>query len=308
MVEVGPMYITQEVDIADALRAGNLQEICGAQKGEVPKFLQYSSENCPTGFEWMLDTRTVVLQRVDPCWGLFCRFSFDILNTNGEKIFEANPGGLCDCGFVMRINKGGQELAYSQRSYLATCMPIGCICCDEGLRVEAPKGNVLGFVTIRLDCKCGECGECCKCDGKCGDCCKGCKCDCKCNCTCCCGVVSKPIFFIMDPLRQLMMTINVELLALCPEICNDKCLLPRYCGSNCRDRCLDKIYILRAHNTDIVGAGTIIGELRRICDGCTMECTCCKSPRYSVTFPEDLEIRMKIVVMHAIFLMNNLGH
>jgi len=80
------------------------------------------------------------------------------------------------------------------------------------------------------------------------------------------------------------------------------CGLRQPCGPclSCR---ADQIYSLRANDSDIIGIGTVLGEIRKLYPGCL-----CKDPdHYVLKFPLDLDVKMKAVLLCGAFYLKNAG-
>jgi len=98
----------------------------------------------------------------------------------------------------------------------------------------------------------------------------------------------------MDKDRKIVMSINEELTICCGVHINPTC-----CN---RD---DQLFTLRANNGALLGFGDVIGEVTKKYPGCI---EFCKDPdHYVLNFPLDLDVKMKIVVVCAIFVMKMMG-
>jgi len=107
---------------------------------------------------------------------------------------------------------------------------------------------------------------------------------------------------VLNPDREVQMTINVDsgmLLRCCTSYY--QCQLSSCCECCAICDCDDTVYSLRANDySDLIGRGTVIGEVRKEYPG-----FCCPDPdHYQLTWPQDLDVKMKALVMSAIFLMD----
>jgi len=261
---------------------------------------------CPAGLEYLLSLNElhVILHR-DCCDG---RLKFDVKDSQLETIVRLKQQFDCcsqkEYSILVDHFANGQiyQNAIFGRKELPCCITT---CNDKGLRVESPHGVVAGYVVFGPDhdCDCCSCGKCgcetcgkCGCDtcGKCG--CETC-CECKpcCLCLCgffCCMKTSGPILYIMDMDRNIVMSINDELNICCGKLINCDC-----CTRS------DQMFSLRANNGESLGTGDIIGQVTKKYPGCI-----CKDPdHYVINFPLDLDVKMKVVIVCAIFVMKMLG-
>lgn len=100
----------------------------------------------------------------------------------------------------------------------------------------------------------------------------------------------------MNADREVVLTINEDKTVTCLSGITD--ILDKICPS--RD---DIIYSLRADNASPSGSGVQIGTISKKYPG-----RCCPDPdHYTLNVPEDLDVRMKTLVVCSVLFMKYLG-
>jgi len=300
------------------------------------------TRDCPAGLESLLNNKIIEMKKPKPgCLSKlipFCMQSdnltrFDISHEDTKEAFltSVEESLVCNNGYSITVTGTARSLLSmrAKREY-PFC---GLKSRDKGLCVEAPKGVVIGYVTTRPDpvkvesskveskkkCSCSSCckspsKDCCKCPANCckcpANCCKCpencCKCDNCCKCRCFCGfdvtvTRTRPMLFIMNEEREILLTINEDTHSDL-RCCTKHLEWPSICDVCCEDTD-DIIYSLRGNDDpDLIGKGTVIGEVRKKYPG-----RFCPQPDdYQIKWPEDLDVKMKAVVMCAIFVLDKL--
>jgi len=118
--------------------------------------------DCPPGLEYLTQIDQILVhqavQLLDAFTGFDCKNKFQVKNSLGQQIYyAAEESGFCErqiCGshrgFTMHIadNMGNEVLrATRQFKCCAGCCWFACAnCCAYEIEVEAPVGQVIGFV------------------------------------------------------------------------------------------------------------------------------------------------------------------
>ncbi|XP_070173361.1 phospholipid scramblase 1-like isoform X2 [Littorina saxatilis] len=113
--------------------------------------------NCPRGLEYLASVDQLIVKQKMEALEAFTGFEtnnkYEVLNTMGQRVFMAVEDTCCCtrccCGaarpFDIKImDNHKKEVLHLERPLRCECCL--CFCCLQKMEVQAPKGNIIGFV------------------------------------------------------------------------------------------------------------------------------------------------------------------
>ncbi|EDO31512.1 predicted protein [Nematostella vectensis] len=207
---------------------------------------------CPPGLEYLTQIDQLLIRQQVELFELFtgCEMKnkYQITNSLGQQVYFAKEDTDCCtrqcCGparpFEMEITDNtGREVIHLSRPLRCAC--FCCWCCLQTIEVQAPRGNVVGYVEQEF-------------------------------------YICKPKFTIKDANRQTILTMT-------GPICACRC-------------CADVEFpVLSADGT------VPVGKVTKQWTGLIKEAFT-DAENFGITFPMDLDVKMKAVMLGAVFLID----